>query len=215
MKVRLTAKFVTLIALSLLVAFGVCAQGVRRKPKTSAKVASNAVWKTYSICENSVRVSLPSEPVEHVTTENFGEQILTTRTNRARSGNTVFVVTCFEGLPIIAEKMAPEFKQIFFNELMKDYANNVRSLMRAQGFVMDVKLLPVRETTLSGHLGYEQDFTIGVLRGKARMALYGGRGVWSLVVVPDAVTTAGTTFFNSLRIQPNLEQLSGMGKEIM
>lgn len=213
MKINFTSKFVMLVALSLLIAGQIFGQGVKTRSKTS-KVST---WKTYTICQDSVRAAFPVAPVEQLDSGDLGGgEVLTTRTNRVSSGSSVYMVTCFDGLPMIAEKMSPEMKKTFFEFSMKSFAEQMETLMLKQGFTIKVKLLAIRETLVAGRPAYEQDFTIGPLQGKAKMTLYGNRGVWNLAMIPNGTAVKDrTTFFSSLEILANQDPLLKIvGKEM-
>ena len=79
--------------------------------------------------------------------------------------------------------------------------------MKTNGVAGRVRLLPARETIYGGLAGFEQNFSIGTSQGKAKIALYGNRGVWSLVMTVGSAppVKASADFFSSMEVkQPEL-----------
>jgi hypothetical protein len=220
MKKQLTTKFAALAALLIVLTAGVFAQKSGDGTTRESNSVSVAIrdWKIYEICENSVRVQLPTEPVEQMSSKDIGDgTVLTTRITNVSSGNSLYMVTCFEGLPLVAEKMSAEMKKTFFTTVMKDFAAQMETQMRLQGFTMKVALLEVRETTFSFYPAFEQHFTLGPMRGIALMGLYGGRGVWAIAMYPSDEPVRGdrATFFGSLQIiSKSAQLLSQPGNEM-
>jgi|GEM_PF-6289969 len=108
------------------------------------------------------------------------------------------MVSCFDGLPFVSEKLPEESKKVFLKGTMENFAEQMKQLMLMQGFNVQVKLLPIRKTIVGGLPAYEPDFIIGPAKGKANLVLYGGRGVWSLTL--QSTVKNQTAFFSSLEI---------------
>jgi hypothetical protein len=97
--------------------------------------------------------------------------------------------------------------------MMDNFTKMMSTALATRGPAARVALRPARAGVLGDRRGFEQDFTVGGFRGKAKMTLYGTRGVWALIMTAGATGTPETKqalFFDVLQI--NESNLEGRGE---
>ncbi len=106
-------KSAAIITLLLLLGITALAQKTRTAAiKRSSRAAINR--KTCDNCSKSVRGVVPVAPVKQVESRNFDLTPLITKTNKVQSGNSIYKVSRFEGLPIEAQRMTSDNKESLF-----------------------------------------------------------------------------------------------------
>lgn len=206
MKKNLISKLLVLAALSLLLTGNIFAQ--RNRSKSGA--VSTVKWETYQICDDSVSAKFPEAPTEQIMKEKFQDgSDFTMKTNSIYSNKSVYIVSCFEGLPNNAKEIPLNFQKTVFTNMVENYTKSMSENLELRDLPSRVRLLPIRASTLSGRAGFEQDFTIGLLQGKTKIVFFGTRGVWTVVMTVGATPMREkSTFFGALKI--NDLELAGL-----
>lgn len=106
-------KSAAIIAFLLLLGITALAQKKRNaNPKGSSRAAINR--KTDDLSSKSVRATMPKAPVKKVESRNLDGFLLITKTNKVQSDNSIYNTSRFEGLPMEAQKIAPDNKTSLF-----------------------------------------------------------------------------------------------------
>jgi hypothetical protein len=82
----------------------------------------------------------------------------------------IFVaVADVHNLPLTADQMTEKDRLFFFEKVRDGLIEGVKEGLKQSGLDLEIKFLPQTGINFKGMTGYEQDLTLGTLKGRTRM----------------------------------------------
>ena len=130
-----------------------------------------------------------------------GETPTISYTYIAETDTSIYLALLTDNMPVIAERLPDNMKQRFFEGMWRGFVEGMRSEMAKNGMLFKITAGELKKATVSGLEGREQEFTLGPLIGRARMAISGRRAYVAVVLgEADKDAAARARFLNSLEV---------------
>jgi hypothetical protein len=164
-------------------------------------------WKRYQFAYaggDTLSVLMPTAPQEFSAKGQVATDIVVTMMSHAFSANTKTTgYTAFyaEGLSVPAERMTAEQRSAFYEALWGGITKGVVRAYEQSGIQVVVRVLGKKKIMVGEREGIEQEFTVGPLKGKARMILAGQYAYGAFVIAGVGSSPADdAAFLNSFLI---------------
>ena len=168
--------------------------------KAVADASAPAGWRRYQFGEHpAFSVILPSEP------QASAERLPTDAINNmysSENANGIYLTARLDGFAVDMGKASPARQEEFFKEFFGGFAQGFQETLAKNNVNYQLQMLNAKRiTTATGREGYQQEMTVGPLKGQAQLVFLGTSG-FCVLAIWNEKTPAGETqaFFNSFRL---------------
>lgn len=163
-----------------------------------------AGWQRYEF--GTPRLFAVSLPAKHEFMAEFlmlgGGKPSSAYTYAGETDDGSYLASVIENLPFDAARMPEKMKNNFYDGIWEGMVSGIKKDMEKNGLLLTFEPGPSRPAKVGGIDGREQDFKLGVLKGRVRTALSGNRVFLVLLMEPtDAdISNTGLAFLDSLEV---------------
>lgn len=143
------------------------AQG-KDAPATTVQLPTG--WQVFSLGEKDVfKIAMPRKPDS--STEDMSSNGFAMKASYHFADNDdIFVaVADVHNLPLTADQMTEKDRLFFFEKVRDGLVEGVKEGLKQNGMELEIQFLAQKGITFKGMTGYEQDLTLGTLKGRTRM----------------------------------------------
>lgn len=165
-----------------------------------------AGWQRYEVGEPRLfAFNIPAEHEVETEAVRLGPGLVAhSYTYSGETDDGTYLAYYIEKLPIDAERMSEKYKTQFYAGVWQGLVGGIRQELEQNGLLLKFESGESRPAKVSGLDAREQDFTLGFIKGRARMVLSGSR-VFLVLVMEDGeagLSVTGLAFLNSLEVYP-------------
>lgn len=131
------------------------------------------------------KISMPGKPTVESSKLKVERDTIQSDLYTSSSSNLVAVVGDVSNLPLIDGGISPALQKQFFNKVREGIVEGVKEEMEKSGVKIKFSTGPERKITHDSFSGFEQDMTIGQLKGRARMLTGDGHIFIFLLIAID------------------------------
>lgn len=173
-----------------------------RKAVAGARVGQG--WQRYEIGAPPV-LSVDLPPKHVVETEMVtmgGSRSAPAYAYTGETDDGTYIAYFVENLPLDSARMPEGIKQSFYDGVWEGMAKGIKSGMEKNGLLIELVTGQSKMIKVGGLDAREQDFTLGPLKGRARVVLSGNRAFLVLLLeLGDTISGTGLAFLDSLEVR--------------
>lgn len=140
------------------------------KPIVSSSTALPNGWQTFSFGTKDVfNIAMPKRP-ETQTEDLSSNGYKMKSTYYTADSKEIFVaIADIHELPLVADRLPEETRNYFFEKVRDGLIQGIKTALEQNGLKLEIKFSSQKSITFKGISGYEQDFSIGTIKGRTRM----------------------------------------------
>ncbi len=146
--------------------------GEKGAPNSSTSNSANLPkgWQIYKLgSKDTFKVAMPKKPeIESEEMKGIDKPIKITYFTSS-SDEILAIIADIYDLPLNSDSLSEANKLELFKKVREGLISGIKSELDKKGFKAEIKFSKQNNVTLRGISGYEQDFTLGQIKGRTRM----------------------------------------------
>jgi hypothetical protein len=127
-------------------------------------------WQVYNLgSKDTFRAALPQKPEIESEDMKSGDRTMKVTYFTASSSDILTVIADISDLPIESDRLTEANKIYLFQKVREGLLEGMKSELEKTGFKAEIKFNTQKNISLKGISGYEQDLSVGQIKGRARM----------------------------------------------